>query len=190
MTFNSKSGFVTFPEGGWERDAEDALSLHELVDATSPFGLDYTFGTHFAQPSHFMTAKSTSFEMIDDHFELAPGQRIAIAVSRCSPVNIELTGIDTSTVEATKQFDPKRYCGTELTSNIQTGTIIDVTGDGSFFAHDINTYKGCSGAIVFLLDKNQPESVREQDYGKAIAVHGAAAASDTNIAFSIYKQQL
>lgn len=39
--------------------------------------------------------------------------------------------------------------------------------------HDINTFKGCSLAIVFLLDKDQPDSVRENDNGKAIGVHGA-----------------
>jgi hypothetical protein len=74
-----------------------------------------------------------------------------------------------------------------LTSNIQTGKIIGVYGDGRFFTHAINTYKGCSGAVVFLLDKKQPDSVNVKDYGKAIAVHGAAAGQNTNVAFTIYR---
>ena len=36
----------------------------------------------------------------------------------------------------------------------------------------MNSFTGCSGAIVFLLDRNQPESVQQCDYGKAVAVHG------------------
>jgi hypothetical protein len=82
--------------------------------------------------------------------------------------------------------DLERYYGTDLESNIQTGTILAVSGDGSFFTHDINTYKGCSGAVVFLLDKNQPDSVHELNYGKAIAVHSGTVAHSTNVAFTIY----
>ena len=40
--------------------------------------------------------------------------------------------------------------------------------------YDINSFAGCSGAVVFLLDVNQPGSVREDDHGKAIAIHAGA----------------
>jgi hypothetical protein len=176
----SKSRTVAFPEGGWEHIPEDTLSLHELVDAESPSGLDVTWGTTFANPSSFVTAKSTSFEMVDDLFEIARGQKIAIVVSRRTPVTHKAAGVKKNAV------DLERYYGTELSSNIQTGVITGVAGDGSFFTHDINTFKGCSGAIVFLLDKAQPSSVRETDYGKAIGVHGAGAAEDTNVAFALH----
>jgi V8-like Glu-specific endopeptidase len=68
----------------------------------------------------------------------------------------------------------KRYFHIEGTSNVHTGTILGVAEDESYFSHDINTYKGCSGAIVFLLDQNQPDHVRSRDHGKAIAIHGGA----------------
>jgi hypothetical protein len=63
-----------------------------------------------------------------------------------------------------------------------------VDGDGAFFSHDINTYKGCSGAIVFLLDKEQPEtSVTSNDHGKAIAVHGGGnVMSQRNYGYTLY----
>jgi hypothetical protein len=176
----SKSCTVAFPEGGWEHSTEDALSLRELVDAESPSGLDVTWGTIVTNPSSFVTAKSTSFEMVDDLFEIARGQKIAIVVSRRSPVTHKSAGVKTNAV------DLKRYYGTELSSNIQTGVITGVARDGSFFTHDINTYKGCSGGIVFLLDVDQPSTVREEDYGKAIGVHGAGAAEDTNVAFALH----
>lgn len=172
----SKVRTVAFPEGGCEPKPEDAVSLRELVDAASPSGLDLTWGTTIENPSSFMTAKSTSFEMVDDRFEIARGQKIAIVVSRRSAVTHKAAGAK----------EMERYYGTEFNSNIQTGEIIGVAGDGSFFTHDINTFKGCSGAVVFLLDKNQPDSVREKDYGKAIGVHGAAAAEDTNVAFALH----
>jgi len=33
--------------------------------------------------------------------------------------------------------------------------------NGRVLEHSINTFRGCSGAIVFLLDKNQSEAVME-----------------------------
>ena len=58
---------------------------------------------------------------------------------------------------------------------IQTGVVTAVYGSNrEVFGHSINTYEGCSGAIIFLLDKDQPpESVESHDYGKAIGVHAA-----------------
>jgi hypothetical protein len=155
-----------------------------LVEGTvSLSGLDFTWGNEVASPRNFMTAKSSSFDIVDSHFELAPGQQIGIVVSRRSPVPHLAANVP-------NPVDLKRYYGSDLTSNIQTGTILAVSGDGSFFTHDINTYKGCSGAVVFLLDKKQPDSVNVLDYGKAIAVHGAPAAHDANVAFTICRTLL
>lgn len=55
--------------------------------------------------------------------------------------------------------------------------------------YDINTFEGCSGAIVFLLDENQHESVAPEDYGKAIALHTGThpLLSDRNFAFKLAK---
>jgi hypothetical protein len=55
------------------------------------------------------------------------------------------------------------------------------------FQHSINTFTGCAGAIVFLLDKNQPDEQAQRHAGKAIGVHVGGAPYDvpTNVAFKI-----
>jgi len=51
-----------------------------------------------------------------------------------------------------------------------TGEIL-LVGD-KHIEHNINTFKGCAGAVAFLLDKDQPLSLdRHLDIGKTIAVH-------------------
>jgi hypothetical protein len=69
--------------------------------------------------------------------------------------------------------------------NIYTGTIKTVGEGSNHIEYDLNAFTGCSGAAVFLLDKNQPESVDPSDFGKAIAVHSGAhpVALDRNIGF-------
>jgi hypothetical protein len=74
--------------------------------------------------------------------------------------------------------------------NIYTGKITRVSPDGAWFEHNINAYRGCSGAVVFLLDENQNNNgVMDQDYGKAIAVHAGGkdmgGGARSNLAFSI-----
>jgi len=57
--------------------------------------------------------------------------------------------------------------------NIYTGEITHV-GE-KHIEYDINSFTSCSGAIVFLLDKDQPESVDPRlDHGKAVAIHAGA----------------
>jgi hypothetical protein len=61
------------------------------------------------------------------------------------------------------------FCGIHQVT-ICTGALLFVGHD--YGHHDINTFGGCSGAVVFLfLDK--PEIVLPHDYGKAVTVHAA-----------------
>jgi hypothetical protein len=56
--------------------------------------------------------------------------------------------------------------------------------------HNINTYDGCSGAIIFLLDTDdQLATVNQEDRGKAIAVHVGYGGEllHSNIGFKINK---
>jgi hypothetical protein len=70
-----------------------------------------------------------------------------------------------------------KYYGPPDVPVIQTGLITGLYGHGAVFSHSINTYEGCSGAVIFLLDKEQPpESVHEADFGKAIGIHAAGYA--------------
>jgi hypothetical protein len=83
---------------------------------------------------------------------------------------------------ATKLED---ICGvsTDQLVNVSTGEITFV--GASHIEYNNNTFEGYAGAIVFLLDKHQPENLfKESDYGCAIAVHaGAHPYYNRNLAF-------
>ena len=67
--------------------------------------------------------------------------------------------------------------------NVYTGEIIYV-GE-KHIEYSINAFTGCSGAVVFLLDRGQPPSVGPSNWGRAIAVHSGAhpTIGDRNYAF-------
>ena len=70
--------------------------------------------------------------------------------------------------------------------NIYTGEITHV-GE-KHIEYDVNSFTSCSGAIVFLLDKGQPESVDPNlDHGKAVAIHAGAHpfVNDRNLGFKL-----
>lgn len=65
---------------------------------------------------------------------------------------------------------------------IYTGKIIEVADDNPSFLHDINTFKGCSGAAIFLLGGDG--LVDESMCGYAIGVQaGGLVNSLENIGF-------
>ena len=73
---------------------------------------------------------------------------------------------------------------------VHTGTILHV--NPIHIQHDINCYGGCAGAVLFLLDKDQPGSVKEEDYGKAIGIQAGKHPDPQitrNIAFKFPQEQ-
>jgi hypothetical protein len=66
----------------------------------------------------------------------------------------------------------RRIFGDPRRTTVYTGEITHV-GETQI-EYDINSYQGCSGSIVFLFDKNQPNSVKNNDAGCAIAVHSGS----------------
>ena len=84
----------------------------------------------------------------------------------------------------------QRIFGSPGQVNVYTGRIT-LVGD-HHIEYDINSYRGCSGAVVFLLDVNQPQSVREGDYGKAIAIHAGTHPTllNRNVGFKLREEQL
>jgi hypothetical protein len=77
---------------------------------------------------------------------------------------------------------------------IYTGKIVRVSLDCKTFEHNNNTFKGCAGAVIFLLDKNQPDvlatrtTLGQSLCGAAIGIHVGApadkiAGSNVNIGF-------
>jgi hypothetical protein len=127
LSLSGESGFISFPDGGWERNEEDAPKLRLPDDspseepAESLGGLDFTWGTIIDRNTSFLTRKSTSFELVGEHedFYLRGGEKLGIAVSWRSAVKLEQAGLSDDA-----SVDLKRYFQVEGTSNVHTGTII------------------------------------------------------------------
>lgn len=68
---------------------------------------------------------------------------------------------------------------------IYTGEIRHISDNGVTFEHDINTFRGCSGAVIFLLDV-QSDTVDQEYYGMAIGVHvGGLPGTEVNLGFKL-----
>eukprot|EP00980_Cylindrotheca_fusiformis_P010834 scaffold2447_cov110-Cylindrotheca_fusiformis.AAC.16 len=115
------------------------------------------------------------------------GQKIGMVVYRNFEVTPEDAGMSRNSITAEEL---RQVFGRENRVNIYTGQITKVSPNQKAFEHNINTFRGCSGAVIFLLDVDQEGcGVIESDYGKAIAVHvGGDRLSDgtiVNFAFKI-----
>ena len=120
---------------------------------------------------------TSTFQCVRPDFQCEVGQKVAIVVyseNRVTP--------DSASVPAGyTQEELEHIYGKANQINILTGSITHV-GPGRI-SYDINTFGGCSGTVVFLLDKGQPDSVQKQDWGKAIAVHSGPHPISGNMAF-------
>jgi hypothetical protein len=182
-----RSCLLIFPEGGFEPLGADEIVICPPNDDCEnevlwPYGVDVTDGKVVEDPSHYITQKSMSFEKIRDDFVLTEGQKIAIAA-------YWMSGVSRRDACAPPGTDLERFFGQTNRVNVYTGAITSVSfsDNGTLLEHNINTFAGCSGAIVFLLDKNQGDlGVEERDYGKAIVVHvGGDPCMNWNFAFKI-----
>jgi hypothetical protein len=140
-------------------------------------GIDITAG-----PAPSIVSLEQSFQMVREDFKLKKGQKIGIAV--CMP---PIDGVRSS---LQKKYPSLNATLLDDIYGLSTGRLVNVyTGEinrvgSSHIEYNNNSFEGCSGAIVFLLDKNQPASVKESDYGCAIAVHaGAHPFYERNLAF-------
>lgn len=116
-----------------------------------------------------LTLKSLNFPMASDGYEFQSGQKIGIAVYRSFEIEANDAGLTQNSI-TTEEL--RQIFGSEGRVNIYTGQITNVSPGKEAFEHSINTFQGCSGAVIFLLDQNQQgHGVSESDYGKAIAVH-------------------
>jgi len=123
--------------------------------------------TNAASP---LTLKNLSFPKVTrDGYEIQVGQKIGIAVYRNFEIDAEDAGLPANSITAEEL---RQIFGLVGHVNVYTGQITNVSPGGEAFEHSINTFRGCSGAVIFLLDKGQEEhGVMVSDYGKAIAIH-------------------
>lgn len=150
---------------------------------------DVTTASKIDTPSSPLTPKTVSFQKVERaSYNFHVGQKVGMAVYRNFEVLPEDAGLLGSSIS---KEDLRNIYGHENRVNIYTGQITRVAPGGDAFEHNINTFRGCSGAIVFLLDIDQDGfGVDSSDYGKAIAVHvgGEQMADGTiaNFAFKIH----
>ena len=153
--------------------AAKRISFPDANSFSWKYGFDMTTGDLIRKVTMAETDPNLSFEAVGSSFEYKIGQKIGIAVHR--NYEFDFTNDDIYTNNGWKKEDfPKddimRIFGEDNAVSIYTGEVTAVSPDKEVFHHSINSFRGCSGAIVFLLDKNQ-DFVGGQDYGKAIGVH-------------------
>ena len=127
--------------------------------------------------------------LVRPDFKLEEKQKVGIAVvfskrSKPTPVSVAGSGEDAKKIGTTAL---ERIYGAPNEVNIYTGEITRVYGD--HIEYDLNSFTGCSGATVFLLDRDQPSSVQPCDYGCAVAVHAGShpVLTSRNIGFIMRK---
>jgi hypothetical protein len=156
----------------------DVNSLTSVQVGLYPWdwGVDITWGTRTYGPS----ATDFRFEKVGDDFSYELGMKVAIAAY----LDEEPSPAESCTIAA-EHF--QKIHGPVNTVNVYTGTVTAVGED--YIAYNINTFKGFSGALVFLTDgAEQSASVHEGDLGKVIAVHsGYSYGVTSNVGFMIGK---
>jgi hypothetical protein len=185
---------VEFDSGDldWLPAPADSIDLRAGVEARSavcPWGSNVSVGTLISGPENPATDARLASTKIRISFNLKEGQNVRIAV-----LFIEESKPKASTIAGAFDFDMpvneadilRRIYGRSGEANIYTGKIKYV--GATHIEYHINSFTGCSGTIVFLLDEHQPEdSVQECDYGKAVAIHSGAHPSqgDRNYGFML-----
>lgn len=174
---------LTFHDGGKTLGSTDEFALLPPTDQDEALtweSLDKAIGNKVSDPANFLTKKPLSFEKVPDGFVPEVGQKIGIAVYRV----FEITPEDAVAAEGTNM---EEIYGPMFNTCIYTGEITAVHTQKLSFEHSINTFCGCSGAIIFLLDTDQVESA-EGLGGKALAVHVGGHPNDNtraNVAFVV-----
>lgn len=149
------------------------------------YGNDISTGTQISSYTQGVTSADGSYECVGSHFDYQVGQRIGIAVLSEHAPTKRTASYNPENPSDYDEATLRRVFGEAKRVNIYTGEILLVGRD--HVEHNINTFTGCAGAIIFLLDKDQPSSVTSHDCGKAIAVHAGAHPTlrTRNLAFKL-----
>jgi hypothetical protein len=161
---------LTFNDLNWQLDSDTSSSIRLREDVTWAFGVDISVGKQIDSHTDGVTSQASSFEVVRPNFSFEKGQRIGVGIymSRKPTLITARHSVDHPLVGVTEDDLLSVFGGVPGRVYIYTGRITFV-GE-NHIEHDINTFTGCAGAIVFLLDKDQPASVNRVDHGNAIAV--------------------
>jgi len=176
------------PDLGWVPNAGDLYDLRaglEARPAVLEYGIGVSLGNLITDPSEFVTGKKKSFARVRPDspsrkgFKPMKGQKVGMAVwfpEEGKPTKKTVAGALEDEVDIT-DTQLKAIYGEPGQVNVYTGEILYVRKD--FIEYDINSFTGCSRAVVFLLDVG--------DYGKAVAIHSNAhpVIVDRNVSFLI-----
>jgi len=184
---------VSSPDIGWLPTPDDGIHLRpdsEGRPAIGPWGFDVSIGGLIDHSESPLTLPLSSFSLVREKFTLEKGQKVGIAVLFCEkakPTKETIAGASSPNYDTLgiSEDDIKAIYGEPGYVNIYTGEITYV-GE-SHIEYSFNSFTGCSGAVVFLLDKDQPASVQQCDYGHAVAIHSGAHPflSSRNYGFAI-----
>jgi hypothetical protein len=154
--FDVTTGFPLNPEAKWWK--RWSYDVNRISPWYNPFEEQAAKLPPFTSADHM-------FEKIGSGFEYSVDMKIAMVVSSVGLTSRAREDSQKLTEEAFSDiFGP---CGAVT---MYSGSITAV--GRNHIEHTINTYPGCSGAIIFLLDStDQLDSVDQADLGKAIAVH-------------------
>jgi hypothetical protein len=180
---------ITFPNTGWAR-AENFQDLALRDNETWSYGLDISLGPN-AKPDNqadnivgriikALLEKVTVNEVVSDEFVYNIGMKIGMAVySRSGPSPKE--GMDgTSPLAGLNGVAIQSILGSANECVIFTGQISYV-GEHDV-EYDMNSFSGCSGAAIVLLESGHPEC------GKVLAVHsGHKPVLKTNLGMKVAK---
>ena len=185
-TIHVEVGFAHFvtEDLGWSPSQADEFDIRKNTDgrpAITLWGKDISVGQEIVKPSVPLTDTAYAFQLLRTKLKLEVGMKVGIAVNfrrKAKPTESTVKGsgpnMQTPMLEklARDKVSMEDIYGEPDRVNVYTGEITYVGKD--HIEYSCNTFTSCSGAIVFLLDKNQPGSVQRCDFGKAVAVHSGS----------------
>jgi hypothetical protein len=175
-TLNVKVGVANFvsEDLGWQPSQADEMDIREVEKGSRPaitlWGLDISTGKEISTPKTPLTDPAYAFDLVRTTFKLETEQRVGIAVNyrrkaKPTATSIKEAGPDVLRPTLSEQQIEDIY-GKHDYVNIYTGKITYVGKD--HIEYTCNTFTGCAGAIVFLPDQAQPNSVQRCAWGKPL----------------------
>ncbi|CAB9497107.1 expressed unknown protein [Seminavis robusta] len=200
---NGRSAQIILPNTGRKKMPGDAISLRKGIVWSNGFdislgpAIDLQTGTENwpndpvrSRRLNELISQLGSFDLVDEKFLYEEDLKIGIVTYKPGAGEedfSEVGGLEEgipiwySWANAVKGFIATKIgvvLGEKDDLMIYTGSITEVGND--HIEYNVNTFKGCSGAVVIVMDRSHP------DFGKAMAIHaGYQPALGTNLGFKL-----
>ena len=175
---------VAMPDGGCTLG--DLIQVRAATENTLALEWednDVAFGNVVDREGSSLTKMPRLFRKAPGGFQLRVGHKIGMAVYR----TFDITHDD---AHAPLNVDLEAVYGQKHQVGIYTGTVTEISDNGKTFCHSINSFAGCSGAVIFLLDEDQDQDIGEElplnlFEGVAVGIQVGGLDQNNNIAFLI-----